>query len=117
MFNDRYYLLGNIDDWVKVMAAELKKKYGSIEVKRNGNSYYLYKVSSVYDREKKRARKVSGEHLGKLTRNGLNPKRRIVSSNIFEYGNARFLWNYMQEFVDGLKEFSLIHGRRSWRYR
>ncbi|MEM3844638.1 MAG: hypothetical protein QXU98_02895 [Candidatus Parvarchaeota archaeon] len=42
-------------------------KYGPVEVKNIGNNYYLSRVSSVYDPEKKRARKVSGEYIGKIT--------------------------------------------------
>ncbi|MCL4344728.1 MAG: transposase [Nitrososphaerota archaeon] len=94
-----------MEDWVREMAAELKKRYGPVEVKRNGSNYYLYRVSSVYDREKGRARKVSGQYLGKLTRNGLEPKKRAVVRSVFEYGGAMLLWNYMQEILGEIKKF------------
>ncbi len=87
------------------MANGLKKSYGPIEVKRNGNNYYAYRVSSVYDPEKKRARKVSGEYLGKITRNGLEPKKKAVLRSVFEYGNARLLWELMQDIIQGLRKY------------
>lgn len=39
-------------------------------MKRNGTNYYLYGVSRVYDLVKKRARKILGAYLGKITRFG-----------------------------------------------
>lgn len=37
--------------------------------------YYLYEVSSVYDKEKKRARAITGKYLGRITEDGLIPPR------------------------------------------
>ena len=37
--------------------------------------YYLYEVSSVYDKEKKRARAITGTYLGRITEDGLVPPR------------------------------------------
>ena len=37
--------------------------------------YYLYEVSSIYDKEKKRARAITGTYLGRITEEGLVPPR------------------------------------------
>ena len=100
-----------MEEWLNNVANELKRRYGPIEVKRIGSSYYAYRVSSVYDPEKRRARKVSGEYLGKITRNGFEPKRRAVLRSVFEYGNASFLWGLMQGIIEGLRD----HFPDSWK--
>ncbi len=94
-----------MEEWLNNVTNELKKKYGSIEVKRIGKNYYAYKVSSVYDPEKGRARKVSGEYLGKITKNGLEPKKKAALRSVFEYGNARLVWELLQGIIQGLKEY------------
>ena len=100
-----------MEEWVGNVANELKKRFGPIEVKRNGNNYYAYKVSSVYDPLKGRARKVSGEYLGKITRNGLELKKKAVLRSVFEYGSASLLWGLMQGIIEGLRN----HFPDSWK--
>ena len=49
------------------------------EIKGIGGKYYLCKVSSKWDPQLKRARKISGEYMGVLTPEGLVPvQRRLV---------------------------------------
>ncbi len=43
--------------------------------------YYLYEVSSVYDKEKKRARAITGTYLGRITEEGLVPPRAKQQEN------------------------------------
>lgn len=80
--------------------------YGSVEVKRSGSNYYLNKVSSVYDPSKKRARKISGEYLGKITRDGLvrASRRNSAPRSVYEYGNARVLYDSASPLRDHLKD-------------
>ncbi|MGB9815927.1 hypothetical protein [Caldisericum sp.] len=59
---------------MKKIIDEIKKEYGSVEIKRIGHNYYVYRVSSIYDREKKRAKKISGEYIGRITMNGLEKR-------------------------------------------
>jgi hypothetical protein len=47
----------------------LKFKEKGTELRCIKGRYYLYKVSSVWDKEKKRARKISGEMIGSITEN------------------------------------------------
>lgn len=81
---------------------EARKEYGPVELKTIGGRYYLYKVSSVYDPRKKRARKVSGEYLGRVTPDGLRKTARRERS-IYEYGNARLLWSQLQDVLQSLR--------------
>jgi transposase len=83
-----------MERWIKRVIEKERKKYGYLEAKKIGSHYYLYRASSVYDPEKKRARKVSGEYMGKVTPRGLERKRGGSSvRSIFEYANARLLYD------------------------
>lgn len=60
-------------DWV-----EKQRRKGTNISHKNGN-FYLYEASSVWDKEKKRAKKITGKYLGKITPDGLvPPKKKIV---------------------------------------
>ena len=62
-----------IPQWAK------EQRQKGTEIKAIGGKYYLCKVSSKWDPELKRARKISGEYLGVLTPDGLVPvQRRLV---------------------------------------
>ena len=58
--------------------------------------YYLYEVTSVWNKEKGRAQKKTGQYLGRITEDGLIPpkeKKSAVSEVIAtrEYGASSFL--------------------------
>ncbi len=86
---------------------EARAKYGPVEVKRSGSNYYLSRVSSVYDPAKKRARKISGEYLGKITREGLvrAARRNSAPRSVYEYGNARILYDSAFPIMKHLREY------------
>ena len=88
---------------------DARSKYGPVEVKRSGNNYYLSRVSSVYDPSKKRARKISGEYLGKITRDGLvHARRSSAPRSVYEYGNARILYDSASDLTqEKLEHFSV----------
>jgi hypothetical protein len=52
-------------DWV------LKNKTKGTEIRKIGNNYYLYEIRSKWDKEKKRARKITEKFLGKITEDGI----------------------------------------------
>jgi len=85
----------------------LKHKRRGTEVKTVGSGYYLCEVKSVWDPEKKRAKKISGKYLGKITRDGLvKPKHERVLENlkdvtVKEFG-ATYLLQSMNEDIAGL---------------
>ena len=80
------------------------------EIKRIGDRYYLYEVSSTYDKTKKATRKRSGSYLGRITEAGLVAKGtsneliipRCVS--IKEYGASAYLASCLSEEYQVLRE-------------
>ena len=81
-------------DWV------LKHRAKGTHVIRRGENYYLYRVTSVWNREKGRAQLKTEKYLGKITPDGLIPPRqermlgRLRQATIKEYG-ASFLVNHL----------------------
>jgi len=91
-------------DWV------LKHKTKGTEIRQLGKYYYLYKIHSEYDKEKKRAKKITDKFLGKITEEGLiKPKQeRIIEAqkniSVKEFGASRFISNESQDIIQNLKE-------------
>ncbi len=91
-------------DWV------LKHKTKGTEIRKLGKYYYLYKIRSEYNKEKKRAKKITEKFLGKITEEGLvKPKHeRIIESqkniNVKEFGASRFISNESKDIIHNLKE-------------
>lgn len=85
-------------------ATKYKKK--GTELRRINGRYYLYAVSSKYDPIKKRARKITGKLLGKITKEeGFRESekeqlRKSVTSNVQtkEYGVSAFLESQCKEY-------------------
>ena len=92
---------------------EARSRYGPVEVKKIGNNDYLSKVSSVYDPDKKRARKTSGEYIGKITPSGIVKAvgRSSAPRSVYEHGNAKLLYDLSSSIIDGLK----AHFRSMWK--
>ncbi|KAF5435077.1 hypothetical protein C5S35_12175 [Candidatus Methanophagaceae archaeon] len=80
-----------IPDWVLV-----QRKKGT-EIHRRGDNFYLCKVSSVWDKKLKRARKITGEYLGKITKDGIVPpkQKQLLAAfkqvTVKEYGASSYL--------------------------
>lgn len=85
------------------------KKKGT-EVHTRDSGYYLYKISSVWDPKKKRARKITGSFLGKITKDGLiKPKHEIILESlkditVKEYGATDYLIENNKEIINSLKK-------------
>lgn len=86
-------------DWV------LEYRTKGKEIKKISGNYYLYEVSSFYDKEQKRTIKKSGEFLGRITESGLLSKgskslgavpRRV---SVKEWGASSLLEELLQEEV------------------
>ena len=86
----------------------LKQKRKGTEVRKMGNNFYLYKVTSVWDKEKKRARKVTEKYLGKITEEGLVKPRHerlmegLDSITVKEFGATNLLLEMNKDMRDGL---------------
>ncbi|MGC9192350.1 MAG: hypothetical protein ACP5FQ_00360, partial [Thermoplasmata archaeon] len=52
-------------DWV------LKFKTKGSQIRVKNNNYYLYKVHSVWNKEKKRAQLITDKYIGKITPEGI----------------------------------------------
>ena len=71
--------------------------------------YYLYEVSSVYDKEKKRARAITGTYLGRITEEGLVPPRAKQQEanckySVKEFGTSAVLLEMGAKIQAKLKE-------------
>ena len=83
---------------------EIAKKIGEergipVEVKKMGNSYYLYRDTTRWDREKKKRVRVS-EYIGRINENGLVEKNR---RSIYEFGNSELLLSVIKDIMPELR--------------
>jgi hypothetical protein len=90
-------------DWV------LRHKTAGTNISRIKGKYYLYAVSSVWNKEKGRAQKVTNEYLGRITEDGLIPPKKKrpltpVSITVKEYGASKFLSDVGQDIFEKLAE-------------
>jgi len=97
-----------MDDWVVNWVLEQKKAGRKcLEVKKLNNNYYVYNSTTCYDRQTKKAKKIS-KYLGKLdpVEGFVEPRGKIVKSikTIWQYGNAMLLNQAMNELIPALKE-------------
>ena len=79
-----------MEKWVRKVLE--REGVSNVEVKKIGNNYYIYSVSSVYDREKKRPRKISGKYIGRITESGIIRKVERNIRTVFEYGNSQLIY-------------------------
>lgn len=107
-----------------------KHRRKGTELRLINNNYYLYEVSSKWDTEKKRAKKVTGKILGKITKElgfvesdkaKLRKRELIVSKlSVKEYGIYSFISSHLSEYKTLLQKhfpnqwqaiLSLAYGR------
>lgn len=88
----------------------LKYREKGTEVHVRGENYYLCRVSSKWDPVKKRAKKITGEYLGKITKDGLvPPKHKRVAEKykhitVKEYGATHFIQSLSKDIISSLKK-------------
>jgi transposase len=96
----------------------LKHRLPGTELRNINNRYYLYEVSSKYDKVLKRAKKITGKLLGRITqdegfmqsdkdilRNKSNNLIIPTSISVREYGLSTFIQQYLVDIVEKLKEY------------
>lgn len=91
-------------EWVE------KQKRPGTNISCIHGKYYLYEATSVWDPEKKRARKKTGKYLGRITEDGLIPpreKNQHVVSEVAtkEYGACTTLNSIGKDIHEKLKEY------------
>ncbi|MCL2359121.1 MAG: hypothetical protein FWC74_05120, partial [Candidatus Bathyarchaeota archaeon] len=100
----------SIPEWAK----KHQQKGTTIEThktKQGTTNYYLRKITSKYNKQKKRAQKISGPYLGKITPQGLIPpkhqqtKKTINPTKITtkEHGATQLILNTNQQTIQHLK--------------
>jgi transposase len=76
-------------DWVE------KQKQRGFEIKCIRGQYYMYKLKSKWDPSRGKAKKVSGEYIGKVTPEGIVPKQKRIAADApvyaLEYGATTFV--------------------------
>ena len=95
----------------------LKYKRKGTELRFINNTYYLYEITSKWNPEKKRAQKITGNLLGKVTKQGFIPSakdrlrhaKQIDSVLVKEYGASRFIYEYMNDFIKRLRHIFTNH--------
>jgi transposase len=89
-------------DWVE------KQKRTGHEIKCIRGQYYMYKLKSKWDTQRKKAKKVSGEYIGKVTPNGLMPKKKHlnIAAPVYalEYGASAFILSLAEDVLNSLKQ-------------
>lgn len=97
--------MGELPDWVR------KHKVKGTEIKRSGDSFYLYEMSSKWNPAKKRSDKISGKYLGTITPAGLlKPKHERVLDElkdicVKEFGASSFIGHLCPDIIDLLKKY------------
>lgn len=88
-------------DWV------IKHKRKGTAIHRIRGKYYLYEVTSKWDKRLKRARKITKSYIGRITPDGLHkPEYRIKQATTCkECGASLFLVRENKEIVERLKKY------------
>ena len=88
-------------EWVE------KQKRPGTNITCSKGKYYLYACKSVYDKEKKRSRKITGEYLGRITEGGLIPPKEkqaaTVKYTVKEYGASAVTLRLASDIYERLK--------------
>lgn len=100
----------------------IKHRVSGTELRNFGGKFYLYAVKSEYDRKLKRARKITGQLLGRITKEeGLveSEKKKLKEKvalgfdpsklSIKEYGFTSFINSYFNDITDQIKKFFPDH--------
>ena len=89
-----------MDPEIKKIAKRIGDERGiPVEVKQVGNSYYLYRDTTRWDREKKKRVRVS-EYIGRINEHGLVERNR---RSIYEFGNSGLLLSISEDIIPELK--------------
>lgn len=96
-----------LPDWVR------KHKKKNVEIRKIKDRYYAYKIGSVWDKRKKRAKKVTLSYLGTITQKGILPAKHKREQNInaiLEYGNIQFVQKFTRKLAPLLaKTYPYVH--------
>jgi hypothetical protein len=103
--------MSEFPEWVR------KQRAKGTEIREQHGSFYLYKITSVWDRKKGRARKITERYLGKITPDGIvKPKSERVLDEledvtVKEYGATAFILSVCSDLFELLRK----HFPEEWR--
>jgi transposase len=106
--------MGQLPDWV------LRHKKKGTEVRRIGDKYRLYKISSKWNPEKKRSQKITEKYLGTITPEGLIPPKpqggakSMSNLSVLDYGPYELVRQLNEDVLSRLQEFFLKDWERLW---
>jgi len=85
-----------------------KHKTSGTNISCINGRYYLYEVGSVWDKEKKRAQKITKQYLGRITEDGLVPPKKknalqTSSVTVKEYGAASVITQLGDDILERLR--------------
>jgi len=86
----------------------IKYKKKGIEIREINGNYYAYKYTSIWDKEKKRPKRITQEYLGTVTPDGIIPpkhKREIKIDSLLEYGNIKLVEYFSADVSKLLKKY------------
>ena len=88
-------------EWVE------KQKKRGYEIKCIRGKYYMYKLKSKWDPIRGKARKVSGEYIGRVTPEGVTPKRKSIDATLpiyaIECGATAFVSSISGDILEALR--------------
>jgi len=93
-----------IPDWAR------KQRKKGTEIHQRGNNFYLCKVTSVWDKKLKRPRKITGDYLGTIMKEGVIPPKhkRVLDAykqiTVKEYGITSYLRSLSEDIERNLKK-------------
>ena len=97
----------------------LKHKKKGTELRCIRGRYYLYEVSSKWDKEKKRARKITGKCLGSITPDGFTPSKSSAATvsddfkpSVKNFGAYAFFKNEFQSWLEPLSDLFPKHWKQ-----
>lgn len=90
-----------IPDWVKQIRSELKEEFGSIEIKKQNSTYYVYRTTSKYHAELKRSKKISLGCIGKVQL-GENGAEFIPNGNCVGQNSVQSAKNHLYAYYYAL---------------
>ena len=97
--------MAHYPEWV------LKHKRKGTEIRKINNAFYLYEITSRWNKEKKRPVKITKGLVGRISEEGLvqSKSRRLAEGSrhitIKEFGAFHYVWEQSQDLVQELKQY------------
>jgi len=95
-----------------LLCVSYKFRKPGTELRKINNHYYLYEVTSKWDKEKKRTKKITGRLLGSITEKdgfkesskyNLSKKHFSEPLQVKEFGASNFINSYFTDYIEKLK--------------